>query len=121
MLRARVVEHPDDAVPVELLERGGREVQCDERRVRPVEQSRGKAVVLGEREPVPGRVGRDRFELGVTPEAPKQRRLDRPHVAAEPDQARPQILSRVVPPAEREARPEAAEALLPRIREQLLL
>src|SRR5213076_2362170 len=44
-----------------------------------------------------------------------------PHVAAEADQARAQILGRVVAAAEGEGGAEAAELLLPRVGEELLL
>ena len=81
---AGVVEAPDDPVAVVLLEVVRGEVECHVRRIGPVEQAGGQAVMLPEREPVPVGVARHRVLHRVLPECAHQLALER-GVASEPE------------------------------------
>jgi len=69
-----------------LRPRRGGEMQRHQRGKGPVEQARGKPVVLGERQPVPGR-GAGRLAVGVLAEVAGQVALELGVVAAQPGQA----------------------------------
>jgi len=119
LVRAHVVDHPHRAVVVGV--RCGGEMECDVGRERPVEQSRGQAVMLREREPVPRRVDGDGVARGVLPEGAQQRALDRLRVAAEPGQARRQVVFGARAPAKSEVRAVEAEVLVPGVGEELIV
>src|SRR5215213_3870347 len=78
-------------------------------------------MVLPEREPVPGRVGRDLALPGVLAEVADQVDLEAPRIAAEPQQRRLESLFGVRTSAEGKVRPVAREVLLPGVGEESLL
>src|SRR5512140_3301372 len=84
-----------------------------ERRVRPVEKTRGKAVMLCDGEPVPDGVLGAGIAAGVFAEIPQQVAFE-PFIGAQPDQAGLQVEYRAAEPAKREVRAEAPQVLFPR-------
>jgi len=113
LVRRHVVDLPDHPVEVVLLGVLGGEVQGDVRREGPVEQARGKAVVLRDGQPVPDRVAGRRLALRVLPEVAQQVAL---HLRrrAKPREAARQLLAHLRLPSERIPRAEPAQPLLPR-------
>src|SRR5438874_5463538 len=77
--------------------------------------------MLGERQPVPGRVEGSVGSPCVFAEVPEQMALDRGRAAAEPQQARPQVLSRIVSAPKRKIRSESPQLRVPGVGKELLL
>src|SRR5947208_17153130 len=77
--------------------------------------------MLGERKPLPERVEGSVGAPCVFAEVPEEVALDRGRVAAEPEQARPQVLSRIVSAPKRKIRSESPQLRVPGVGEELLL
>jgi len=109
------VHAPHRAVDVVFRRIFRREVKRDERRVRPVQQSRGKAAVLTECEPVPDRIGSEPLDVRVLPEVAEQRHLEAPRIgtAREPEQRAGHSVIRAAESTEREWRSKPAEGRIP--------
>ena len=81
LVRLLIIDAPDRAVMIELPKVFRGEMQRHVRRIAPVEQPRRKAVMLGEREPVPHPVAVDRALHGVFAEAGEEMLLVRDEAA----------------------------------------
>ena len=72
LVRGDVVDAPDHGVSREVARIVRREVERHVGRERPVEKSRGKAVMLREREPVPNGIARYGARAGELPEVAQE-------------------------------------------------
>jgi len=117
-MRGAEVDAPDDAVARRRRRQVGREVERDVGRERPVEKPGRQAVVLREREPVPGRAPERRVRLGELPEVAQEVRLDRARTGAELLQRGRELEVRGGLATEHVARPEPSQRLDPGVRVQ---